>query len=465
MGYRKFNSDAAPSDKTVSSIDQDGTSKKIVVEWTTFDEHYIHGKQPFQNLAISCAYSVILPCFINTTVFVPSDKYPILPPFKEKEPSKVVIDELDAIKIKTGDGSDPNDNYDLYLDLEINAVLGRGEFIAGLVGTLVQSTTDLVCSVTTIGCVAAHVASGAAGIGMQVMETVMAVGQSLEGRKKRAIPNGKTVPDPLKDYPGWKTQFATNLSAGAYFAQEKRTDGPTFYGFGNCPQTDAVVQPKTFSNYEEALNFYQKVLRTDCFDYMKPLLELTLSSGLVTWANPHFEFVDGHEFLKNPILPIKDLMTLTTAAELVAFTTVHKAALPSNWTPFPFLPVTDKKPISPSVALLSQIFLKYLSITRQKARPHMIHLSRHLLHTANSALKKLGEDGQNLEKCTESGCVKDKEMNQNDKCAMMGIIQFIKKRLGQLDKENWTDADVVSSFEKFFAENEEAIGKFVNAFV
>lgn len=131
MGYRKFNSDAAPSDKTVSSIDQDGTSKKIVVEWTTFDEHYIHGKQPFQNLAISCAYSVILPCFINTTVFVPSDKYPILPPFKEKEPSKVVIDELDAIKIKTGDGSDPNDNYDLYLDLEINAVLGRGEFIAG----------------------------------------------------------------------------------------------------------------------------------------------------------------------------------------------------------------------------------------------------------------------------------------------------------------------------------------------
>lgn len=105
------------------------------------------------------------------------------------------------------------------------------------------------------------------------------------------------MPDPLKDYPGWKTQFATNLSAGAYFAQEKRTDGPTFYGFGNCPQTDAVVQPKTFSNYEEALNFYQKVLRTDCFDYMKPLLELTLSSGLVTWANPHFEFVDGHEFL------------------------------------------------------------------------------------------------------------------------------------------------------------------------
>ncbi|OXA44330.1 uncharacterized protein LOC118438204 [Folsomia candida] len=450
--------DAAPLDKTTSTItDASGLSKKIVVEWTTFDEHFVHGRQPFQNLAISCAYSVILPCFININI-----AYPTLPPFREKEPSKVVVDELDKLPIKTGDSSDPNENYDLYLDLEINSVLGRADIIAGMVGSLVQSTTDLVCSLTTIGCVAAHVGSAAAGIGMEVVGTAMALAETM-GRKKRDV--SKLVDDPLKKYPGWKTQFSASISPGAYSSHENITDGPIFYGFGNCPTSGAIGAGKNFSTSHEALDFYQKALRTDCFAYMKPLLELTLTTGVVNWANPHFEFKEGHDFLTKPILPLKDLVTLTSAAELVAFTTVHKSALPPSWTPTAFLPGIGKKPISPSVSFLTQVCLKYLALVRQKARPHMIHLTRHILHSTNSALKKVAEDGQNLEKCADAGCDKDKEVNQNDKTALMGIVQFIKRGLGPVDKGMATDGELVTLFEKFFIENEEAIGKFVNAFV
>lgn len=103
--------------------------------------------------------------------------------------------------------------------------------------------------------------------------------------------------DPLKKYPGWKTQFSASISPGAYSSHENITDGPIFYGFGNCPASVKMGTGKNFSSSSEALDFYQKVLRTDCLSHMKPLLELTLTTGVVTWVNPHFEFKEGHDFL------------------------------------------------------------------------------------------------------------------------------------------------------------------------
>jgi len=96
------------------------------------------------------------------------------------------------------------------------------------------------------------------------------------------------------DHPGWKTQFMISVTDNSTFVHDKEI----FYGLGNCPPTepDQKELNKVNSN-KGVIEYYTRVLRTDCISSRKEKIQELLKSGLVKLKNKMFQIVPKHELL------------------------------------------------------------------------------------------------------------------------------------------------------------------------
>ncbi|XP_035706528.1 uncharacterized protein LOC110849132 [Folsomia candida] len=275
--------------------------------------------------------------------------------------------------------------------------------------------------------------------------------QELVGRRKRAT----DTTTPSIDYPGWKTQFG-NPTKGLILAKEEET---YFFGFGNCPsqKPDEAALLKS-AKTEDVISYYRTVLRTDCLPATSGLINGYVSQGIIKLNDKNIELVADHRFLTQAKLGLPELIMVSGATELSAFSIVFQDHYKRGKSPSAQVGPDGSRKISKSTGFIGEVFLTYLKLARQSARHHVATLSRTAVLNLNTIFTKLAQDEQNLQRCAD--CVEGKEVNLNDRLYIMGLSLFIKKGLGFDEKE----PNIFKAFETFYKGNADKFEKFVNVY-
>lgn len=106
-------------------------------------------------ITLTCVSSILVSCFFNESALTPREKFVTSPRFVAKQSPKNLIEEVESSKFITADGSDSDENYDLYADLQINSkVQGRGvvgDILGnGLIPGVLSGASGLICGVLMI---------------------------------------------------------------------------------------------------------------------------------------------------------------------------------------------------------------------------------------------------------------------------------------------------------------------------
>lgn len=97
-----------------------------LVEWTPFDDHWIPGRLPVRQFAMSCSSSILASCLFNASVLAENKSTYISSqvPFSQlKIPPKSSMAQLESLVFKSYNDSNITDvNYDCYLDIKLGSM-------------------------------------------------------------------------------------------------------------------------------------------------------------------------------------------------------------------------------------------------------------------------------------------------------------------------------------------------------
>jgi hypothetical protein len=149
----------------------------------------------------------------------------------------------------------------------------------------------------------------------------------------------------------------------------------------------------------------------------------------------------------------KETEKLSSSFEMCVFTHTYslesRKSSSSSSGPIQYL----GKYISRSTKFLVDMILEGIHFSREKNRKHFVRLSRNMISTLVTAMTKLKQDEEALEKC--EGCGIDKEVNLNDRIGLMGVTQFILHGISSLEPSG----SVPSAYEGFYKAHSELIVK------
>jgi hypothetical protein len=244
------------------------------------------------------------------------------------------------------------------------------------------------------------------------------------------------------DFPGWKTQYVKAVK-GCY--AHTHEDVP-YFGFGNCPAKH--VKPadlESLKSDEEVVDFYLSVLRTECIGVIRGQILKLIELGLIQKKEDKTYHLNmEYKKLRNPKFNFHE-MTLGGTGAIFALFSQHYQHLIKNPIEKPETP--DGKKLTRSVNTAIDLVLQMLEKSRDYGRLHMIALTRHSIMAARMGFSKLAQDQQNIEnQCTD--CQEDLDLINNDKLAMMSLLQFLKYGLHDVDTKGTNPHEAYIEFYK-----------------
>ncbi|XP_035706696.1 uncharacterized protein LOC110849530 isoform X2 [Folsomia candida] len=256
---------------------------------------------------------------------------------------------------------------------------------------------------------------------------------------KRRVTRGETAPGPRMK--GWRTQYAKTIEPNIIFNKDK----DIFYGIGHCPPSpkSSADLYDTATTEELIINFYMVLLRNGCISRVKMVIPALKSEGILEFKDKAINVVAGNKLTTESKLTWIEEQKLTSAFEINAVSSAYKESRDKP-DPEPKNPLDQK--ITNSVKFLEKFSVNFITLAKSKAPKHFIRLLRHLVQILRSAMERLGEDSQNLDECS-GDCSKDKEILNNDKLAVMGIIKFVMHGFPTADDQ------VYASLKEFMTKN------------